>query len=211
MKKRNIIFALLMAMTMLITACGSGNQTLDGKWVGTMDLTKQFEDGVKTAYPDLAEYVDFEDLVFVFDVAFVDGEMSMVVQQASVDSFNKNFAAGMEALAEEYWTAGLAQIDMTMEEAMYESGMDEAAYLQRIYSTTGIDKMITSMTDVTNKTIERISKMEGTYTTPVDNELRLYYTENEYESMDYSFKGKVLNIVIKGDGFSLKVECEKSK
>ena len=211
MKKRNILFALLMAMVMLITACGSGNQTLDGKWVGTMDLTKQFEDGVKAAYPDLAEYVDFEDLVFVFDVAFVDGEMSMVVQQASVDSFNKNFSAGMKALAEAYWTAGLAQIDMTMEEAMYESGMDEDAYLQRIYSATGIDKMITSMTDVTNKTIERISKMDGTYTTPVDNELRLYYTENEYESMDYSFKGNVLNIVIKGDGFSLKVECEKCK
>ena len=211
MKKRNILFALLMAMTMLITACGSGNQTLDGKWIGTLDLTKQFEDGVKTAYPDLAEYVDFEGLVFEFDVAFVDGEMSMVVQQASVDSFNKNFAAGMKALAEGYWSAGLAQIDMTMEEAMYESGMDETAYLQRIYSTTGIDKMITSMTDVTNKTLDRLSKMKGMYTTPVDNELRLYYTDNEYESMDYSFKGKVLNIVIKGDGFSLKIECEKSK
>ena len=211
MKKRNILFALLMAMTMLITACGSGNQSVDGKWVGTMDLTKQFEDGVKAAYPDLADFVNFEELVFVFDIAFVDGEMSMEVQQASVDSFNNNFAAGMKALAEGYWTAGLEEYDMTMEEDIYESGLDEEAYLQQIYTVTGIDKMITSMTDVTNKTLDRLSKMKGTYTTPVDNELRLYYTENEYESMEYSFKGKVLNIVIKGDNFSLKVECKKSK
>ena len=59
MKKRNILFALLLAMAMLLTACG-GQKTVEGKWVGSMDLTKQFEDGIKAAYPDLAEYVDFE-------------------------------------------------------------------------------------------------------------------------------------------------------
>ena len=30
-------------------------------------------------------------------------------------------------------------------------------------------------------TLDKISKMKGTYTTPVTNELRLYYTENEEE------------------------------
>lgn len=211
MKKRSILFALLMAIVMLITACGSGNQALDGKWTGTLDVTKQFEDGIKAAYPDLEKYVDFEDLTFVLDIAFVDGVMSMEVQQESIDAFNEKFAAGMEGMAEGYWEAGLAQYDMTMEEDMYESGYDEEGYLQHIYTSTGIDKMITSMTDVTNKTLDRLSKMEGTYTTPVDNELRLYHTENEYESMEYSFSGKVLNIIIKGDNFSLKIECKKSK
>ena len=210
MKKRNILFAVLMAMVMLITACGS-NKTVDGKWVGTLDVTKQFEDGIKAAYPELEEYVDFEDLTFVLDIAFVEGEMSMSVQQESIDSFNANFAKGMKDLAEGYWAAGLAQYDMTMEEEMYESGMDEEGYLQYIYTTTGIDKMITSMTSVTNETLDKLSTMKGTYTTPVDNELRLYYDENQYESMDYSFKGKVLNIVIKGEGFSLCIECKKSK
>jgi len=210
MKKRNILFAVVLAIAMMITACG-GKQTLEGKWVGSLDVTKQFEDGIKTAYPDLADYVDFEELVFVLDIEFVEGQMSMSVQQESIDAFNANFAAGMEGMAEGYWAAGLAQYDMTMEEDMYESGYDEEGYLQHIYTSTGIDKMITSMTDVTNKTLDRLSKMEGTYTTPVDNELRLYHTENEYESMEYSFSGKVLNIIIKGDNFSLKIECNKSK
>lgn len=210
MKKRNILFAVLMAMVMLTTACG-GNKIVDGKWIGTLDVTKQFEDGIKAAYPDLAEYVDFEDLVFMLDIAFVEGEMSMSVQQESIDAFNANFAKGMKALAEGYWSAGLAQYGMTMEEEMYESGMDEEGYLQYIYTTTGIDKMITAMSGVTNETLDKFSNMKGIYTTPVDNELRLYYDENQYESMDYSFKGKVLNIVIKGEGFSLRIECKKSK
>lgn len=210
MKKRNILFALLLAMAMLLTACG-GQKTVEGKWVGSMDLTKQFEDGIKAAYPDLAEYVDFEDLVIKLDVSFVDGQMTMAVQQDSVDSFNAKFAEGMNNIAIGYWEAGLALIDMDLEEAISESGMTEEQYHKRIYKETGIDKMITSMTEVTNQTLEKLSGMNGMYTTPVDNELRLYYTEDTYESMEYGFKGKKLNITIKGDSFSLLIQCEKSK
>ena len=210
MKKRNILFALLLAMSMLVTACG-GQKTVEGKWVGTMDLTKQFEDGIIAAYPDLAEYVDFEELVFQLDIAFVDGQMTMSVQQESIDTFNEYFAAGMHNIAIGYWEAGLAMIDMDLEEAIIESGMTEEQYHNRIYKETGIDKMIESMTEVTSKTLEKLSGMNGTYTTPVDNELRLYYTEDTYESMEYGFKGKKLNITIKGDNFSLLIQCEKSK
>ena len=67
------------------------------------------------------------------------------------------------------------------------------------------------MSSVTTGTLDKLSKMKGTYTTPVTNELRLYYTENEYESMEYGFKGKNLNITIKGEGFSLLIQCEKTK
>lgn len=212
MKRRGILLSVLLILTMLVTGCGNSNQTLDGKWIGSLDVTKQFEDGIKEAHPDLAKYVDFEDLVFVLDIEFTEGQMSMSVQQDSIDTFNANFALGMEAIAEGYWEAGLAQTSgLTMEEAIYESGMSEEEYLEYIYKQTGIDKMLTAMTDITNTTLDKLSGMEGTYTTPVDNELRLYYTENEYESMEYGFKGKELNITIKGDNFSLLIECEKSK
>lgn len=208
MKKRNLLFALLLAMVMIVTACGS-NQTVEGKWTGTLDLTKQFEDGVKEAYPDLIEYVDFEDLVFKMDISFVDGQMEMKVQQESIDAFNTKFAEGMQLIAEGYWQASLAEIDMTLEEAISESGMTEEDYTKRIYTETGIDKMIESMSKMTNDTLEMLSKMKGTYTTPVADELRLYYTEDEFESMKYDFKGKQLNISIKGDSFILLIECER--
>lgn len=209
MKKRNILFAVVLAIAMMITACG-GKQTLEGKWVGSLDVTKQFEDGIKTAYPDLADYVDFEELVFVLDIEFVEGQMSMSVQQESIDAFNANFAAGMEGMAEGYWAAGLAKYDMTLEEDIYESGMTEEEYLQSIYKQTQIDKMIEGMNDITNKTLDRLSKMKGTYTV-LDSELRLWYTEDDYEAMEHSFKGKALNIIVKGDNFSLLIECEKQK
>lgn len=211
MKKRNILFAVLLAMAMLVTACGSSNQTVEGKWVGTLDVTKQFEDGIKKGHPDLAKYVDFDELAFKMDIAFVDGQMSIEVQKESVDAFTKNFTEGMQAIAVSYWEDGLATIDLTLEEAISESGMTEEAYMERIYKETGIDKMIESMSSVTTGTVDKLSKMKGTYTTPVTNELRLYYTENEYESMEYGFKGKNLNITIKGEGFSLLIQCEKTK
>lgn len=211
MKKRNILFAILLVMAMLITACGSNSQSLEGKWVGTLDVTKQFEDGIKAAHPNLAEYVDFEELVFVLDIEFVEGQMSMTVQQESIDAFNTNFAAGMEAIAEGYWEAGLtAKSGLTMEEAIFESGMSEEDYLEYIYAETGIDKMITAMTDITNTTLDKLSNMKGTYTT-LDTELRLWYEDETYEAMEYSLKGDDLDIIVKGDSFSLLIECEESK
>lgn len=211
MRKRNIVLIFFLIVMMAITGCAS-NQNIEGKWVGTLDVTKQFEEGVKTAYPDLAKYVDFEELVFVLDISFVDGQMIMAVSQDSIDDFHENFAEGMEDIAEGYWSAGLATYDMTMEEAIYESGMTEEDYLASIYKSTGIDKMITGMREVTNETLNKISNMKGTYTT-VGDELRLYYTKDNqtYEAMKYSLKGNRLNITIQGDGFSLLVKCKRAK
>ena len=209
MKKRIGLFALLLAMTILITACGSEKKSIEGKWLGTLNLTEQFEEGVKAAYPDLAEYVEFEDLFVEMDISFVDGQMETIVRQESMEVFNDNFAKGMQGMAVGYWEDGLSTIDLTLEEAISESGMTEEAYMKSIYSETGIDKMITSMTDITGQMIEKLSSMKGTYTTPVDNELRLYYTKDKFEAMEYGFKGKKLNITIKGDKFSLLIECKK--
>lgn len=210
MKKRSILLSVLLILTMLVTGCGSSSQSLEGKWVGSLDVTKQFEDGIIAAYPELADYVDFEELVFVLDIAFTDGEMSMSVQQDSINTFNSNFAAGMKNLAEGYWTAQLATYDMTLEEDIAESGVTEEEYMNRIYQETGIDKMIPAMKDVTNSTLDRLSQMKGTYTV-LDKELRLWYSEDSYEAMEHNFEGDELDIIVKGDGFSLLIECEKSK
>ena len=210
MKKRNIFFTLLIMVSMLLTSCGSSNQSVDGKWIGSLDLTKQFEDGIREAHPTLAEYIDFEDLVIKMDIAFVDGQMSIEVQEESVGAFQENFTTGMQAIALGYWEDGLRQIDLTLEEAISESGMTEEAYMQRIYKETGIDKMIESMSEITTETLDMLSKMKGTYTTPVAKELRLYHTEDKYESMEYAFQGKKLNITIKGDDFALLIQCDKS-
>ena len=211
MKKRYITAAFILVIAMLMTACGSSKQTLDGAWVGTLDLTKQFEDGIKEANPDLAKYVDFEALTFEMEVSFIQGQMELKVVPESMETFDANFAKGMKDVAVGYWEDGLASLNMTLEEATIESGMTEEEYLNHIYRETGVDKMIESMTGVTEKTLKKLSEMKGTYTTPVNQELRLYYSEDKYESMQYKFKGQQLNITIKGDSFSLLIQCEKNK
>ena len=210
MKKRIVLFSFVMALMMLFTACGTP-KTLDGKWVGKIDVTKQFEDGIKAASPEIEKYVDFEDLVVTLDVTFDGEEMAMVVNPESIITFNVKFAEGMKKIAVAYWAEGLSAMDFNLEEAITESGMTEDAYMRRIYQETGVDKMIESMSAITETTLDRISLLKGPYTTPVANELRLYYAEDKYESMEYKFVGNKLNITIKGDGFSLLVECEKSK
>ena len=210
MKRRNVLFAILLMVSLLLCACGDNSKKLEGNWVGKMDVTKQFEDGIKAAYPDLADYVEFEELSFVLDISFVEGTMKMSIQQDSIDKFNANFSEGMKSLAENYWSAELAKYDMTMEEDRYESGLTEEEYLNQIYANTRIDKMIPAMVQVTNTTLDKISQMEGTYTV-LGKELRLWYAEEQYESMGFSFEGKTLNIVIHGDAFSLLIKCEKNK
>ena len=211
MKKRSILLSVLLAFAMLLCACGSNQeQSLDGKWVGTLDVTKHFEDGVKKANPDLAKYIDFENLVFTVDIEFVEGEMSFVARQESIDTFEENFAAGMQKIAKGYWTANLATYDMTLEEEIFESGMTEEDYMAEVYKATGIDKMVEGMTTVTKATLDKFSEMKGMYTV-LGNELRLWYEEESYEAMQYGFKGKKLNITIDGGDFSLLIECEKSK
>ena len=211
MKKRYITAAFILVIAMLMTACGSSKQTLDGRWVGTLDLTKQFEDGIKDANPELAKYVDFEALIFEMEVSFIQGQMELKVVPESMETFDANFAKGMQDIAVGYWKDGLASLNMTLEEAIIESGMTEEAYMNHIYVETGVDKMLESMTGFTEKTLKKLSEMKGTYTTPVNQELRLYYSEDKYESMEYKFKGQQLNITIKGDSFSLLIQCEKNK
>ena len=81
MKKRCVLLSILLVLSMMLGACESGNP-FEGKWRGKLDVTKQFEDGIKANIPELAQYVDFEDLVFEIDVVFEDGVMSMVVDSA---------------------------------------------------------------------------------------------------------------------------------
>ena len=43
--------------------------------------------------------MDFDELAFKMDIAFVDGQMSIEVQKESIDAFTKNFTEGMQAMA----------------------------------------------------------------------------------------------------------------
>lgn len=213
MKKKTFLFSLLFIVMMMLSACGgssaSSGDPFEGQWNGTLDLTKQFEDGIIANYPDLEAYVDFEELVFVMDVVFEEGMMSMSVEEDSVTHFMTNFEEGMQKIGRESLEDWLTTQDLTLEEVVAESGTDEETYLASIFEQMGIDKMTTSMKEITNASLEGLSKIEGPYTFD-ETQLKLHHDEdNTFEGIGYEFKGKDLILTIKGDGFSLRVECEK--
>lgn len=208
MKKRCIVLSILLAFSMLLVACGSGDP-FEGKWRGTLDVTKQFEDGIVAKYPELADYVDFEELVFVVDVTFDDGVMSMAVDQSSVDSFYTNFADGMLKVEEGSLMEYLNAVELTLEEAVAESGMTEEEYLEDVLTNAlPVEQITASMTEVTDAALAGFEAVNGTYTFNEET-LNVRYEETEYEAIEYSFEGDDLILIFTGDGFSLRVECEK--
>lgn len=215
MKKRYFLLSILLIFSMMLGACGSGNP-FEGKWRGRLDVTKQFEDGIKAHYPDLVEYVDFEDLVFEIDVTFEDGVMSMAVDQSSVENFSTNFADGMLGVEEGSLMAFLDAAGVTLEEAVAESGMTEEEYVAARMSIPEvkevIEKMTTGMLSVTEMALSGFEAVNGTYTFN-DDEVHVRYEDDKYEAIAYSFEGDDLILTFKGiikdQEFSLRIVCEK--
>lgn len=215
MKKRSLLFAVLLMFTFVLSACGSGNP-FEGTWRGKLDVTKQFEDGIKEHYPDLVDYVDFEDLVFEIDVTFKDGMMNIKVDEASVENFNNNFAEGMLGVEEGSLMAFLDAAGVSLEEAVAESGMTEEEYIANRMNLPEVkavmDPMNENMLEVTNAALAGFNEVNGPYTFN-EEEIHIRYEEDKYESVEYEFEGKDLILIFRGEiqgvKFSLRIECEK--
>lgn len=211
MKKRSILLSMILIFTMMFTACGSNSGTGDpfeGTWKGTIDVTDQFEDGIIANYPDMNEYVDFEDLEFIVNITFADGVMNLDVDQNSIDAFVVKLEAGMQNTGYKKHIDDLKSFGMTLDEVVFESGMSEEEYLASVYKEMKIDQMISDMEIAANTSLEGLSNINGTYTFN-QNEINLRYDEETYESFGYVFDEDELEITIKGEGFTLLIECEK--
>ena len=211
MKKRCLLLSILLAFSMLLGACRSGDP-FEGTWTGKLDVTKQFEDGIKEHYPDLVDYVDFEDLVFEIEVKFNDGMISMKVDEDSVKNFTDNFAEGMLYVEEGSLMALLDAAGITLEEAVAESGMTEEEYMENRMSIPEvrevIEKMTTNMLSVTEAALKGFNEVNGPYTFDEET-IHIRYTEETYESVAYAFEDENLVLTFKGENFSLRIECEK--
>lgn len=207
MRKRNVLLSLMLAVVLLLTACGGGNP-FEGKWKGTLDLTEQFEDGIKANYPDFEEYVDFEDLVLVMNVEFTEDEMSMSVEEDSIDAFFANFEAGMQEFGESAFMAYLTSIDMTLEEAVAESGMEEEEFLEQALAQMQLHEMTSGMNAITEQSLAGLADLTGTYTFN-EEEINLRYSDESYEAIPFEFEGKKLILTFEGEEYFLRIECEK--
>ena len=183
MKRKYFLLSILLVFSMILGACGTGDP-FKGEWRGTLDVTKQFEDGIKANIPELAEYVDFEDLIFEIDVIFEDGEMSMKIDSDCYETFDSNFKDGMVGVEVGSLMAFLDAAGITLEEAVAESGMEEEEYIEARLSIPEVKEVIDTMTagmdTVTKQALTGFEKVKGTYTFNED-ELHIRYEENMYD------------------------------
>lgn len=209
MKKRNILLSVLLILTFTLMLGGcSSKDAFEGKWKGTLDLTRQIEDGIIEAYPELEEYVNFAGLTVGIDITFEDGMMSMSVNRTSVEEFENCFAEHMEEVEEGSLMVYLDTMGLSLEEAVAESGVTEEEYVSAMIQTLETDKMKESIVEIVNSALEGFEKVNGPYTFNEET-INVRYEELEYEAIEYAFEGNSLILTFRGEGFSLRISCEK--
>ena len=205
MKKRNLLVSLLLALALMITACGETSPFV-GSWRGTCDLTDLIiGESVLGTDETFSQYADeVEGLEFVIYFEFTEDEMSMSVDEASVDAFIENLETSMKNMMEAYMIDELAAYGISYEEYLMEAGMDSDEFLQSMIDEMDMTAQMEAMMDSMVEALE----LSGSYM--YDEEvLTIVYEDNTYEEMNYVFEDDVLTITfVDGEGMEIPIVCE---
>ncbi len=203
MKKRNILVSLLLALALMITACGEANPFV-GTWRGTCDLTDYILQTVVGEDETIAEFVEFEDLTFVINFEFTETELSMSVDEASLEDFVAHFEAGMISMMEKAMQEQFADADMSYEEMIVETGMTSEEYMKSLLHEMEMDVMMNAMAVDLAKALA----LDGHYTYS-DGVLTVTYEDNTYEEMQYTVKGNEMVITVSDGNTNFDIDCVK--
>lgn len=204
MKKKVFLVAALLVVTMLVTACGNSS-TLNGKWKGTCDLTDYYNSTVAEANPTLAEYVNFENLTFTIYYTFDDENVSISVDQESMDELATKIEAGYRVLIEAQAQSYIAEY----------AGLLEEDELAQEYGYESYDELITALVDgmqasVLTDTLGSQLELEGTYVYDVETGiLTVTYKDSSVEEMKAEFEGDNLVITISDGADEFYINCIK--
>ncbi len=205
MKKRNLFLALVMSLVMMLTACGNSNPFV-GTWRGTCDLTDYIVELMVADEPDMAKYVEFEDLKFEVIFEFTeDGEVEIYVDEDSVDEFVENVEDGMYNMMDKMFEEQLAEMGVTKDYLAAYMGYD--SYDAMMYDMIAAADMKGTMSGMFE-----VFELEGTYEyDEEDGELTIEYDDEDAgdEEFEYEFEDGKLYITAEADGEEFVFECEK--
>lgn len=205
MKKRNLLTALLLTLTLMLTACGEPSPFV-GSWRGTCDLTDLIvSESVLGSDEDLMQYADqIEGLELVINFEFTEDKMSMSVDDTSVDTFLVNLETSMKNMMEAYMVDELAAYGISYEEYLDEMGMDSDALMQAMLDEMNLDAQMRPMMESMAEALE----LNGSYMYD-EEKITIIYEDNTYEEMFYAFNEEVLTITfVDADGTEFDIVCE---
>lgn len=204
MKKRSLILILAMLVAMLFSACSEEEKPNPflGKWSGNMDLTDQIVEEMIAQDESLKEYADFENLVFTLEFEFTEEEVSFHVNDASAQQFISNVEAGIADMVDAMVADAAAEYSVTVENVYAGMNVTREDYIQSTIDAMQIEQMVNSITEAL--------ALNGTYQSD-DEKIVVFYEDNTYEEMNYSFEGEKLFITVSNGDNEFVIECTKAE
>lgn len=229
MKKRSILLSILLVVSMFITACGAADP-FEGKWSGNCDLTDYIMDELLVEYEEYAEYFEFDDLTIGFDFEFEEGNVTMSVNEESMDTFIANLEDGVYNMMDKMIVNEMIVMYQGMLPDENIQTLDDVAALtdgmyangQAILDDVASESGYATYEEFLTAAIEEIDAegmmdsliedfdISGTY--EYDEEegvLTFYYEDDTYEEMQYKFTDDTLMIRLSDGEAEFDVECEK--
>lgn len=151
--------ALGLTLTLALTACSSSDpkEKLVGAWSGQVDVMDQVVEGIRVTAPEIADELELENFYIPLEMEFRDDNTYiMTVDQEKLDE-------SMDALIQKLVDATMVYMeqmlkeqgitDMTVDEALAQSGMDRESFT---------DLMEQSMGNLSSSVVQQI-QTEGQY------------------------------------------------
>ena len=197
MKKRSLVLVLVLAMLMSLCACaGKESKSIVGTWKANFDFSEMMQESMGAeadTYGDI-----FKDLSLVFCFEFTKDEVTISVDEASIEAFKdemedimvKIFDISMEEMAK--------SADMTVDEVYASIGYTREEYLETFLAEMDIDSLAEELV------VEETSKYKaGKDVITVTNE------DGDTEEWAYTLDGDSLTLTVDMDGEEAVFNCKR--
>lgn len=159
MKHRWMALPLALGLTLTLAACGGNDpkEDLVGAWSGQVDVMDQVVEGMRVTAPEIADELELENFYIPLEMEFRDDNTYiMTVDQEKLDEsmdalIQKSVDATMVYMEQMLKEQGIT--DMTVDEALAQSGMDRESFT---------DLMEQSMGNLSSSVVQQI-QTEGQY------------------------------------------------
>lgn len=136
MKHRWMALPLALGLTLTLAACGGNDpkEDLVGAWSGQVDMMDQVVEGIRVTAPEIADELELENFYIPLEMEFRDDNTYiMTVDQEKLDEsmdalIQKSVDATMVYMEQMLKEQGIT--DMTVDEALAQSGMDRESFTQ---------------------------------------------------------------------------------
>ena len=208
MKKGKLLVALVMMMAMLITGCGkeekieTNNNSLLGKWSGTLDYTETFTNLMTAENAEIEKFLKFDNLTFSFVFEFSEEELAMHVDKASAAKFVSNAEVGIANMIDAMVAEEAAKNNITADDIFTGMETTRDAYIADTLKSMNLEVMV--------NTLAEALELQGAYEAD-ENTIVVVYDDKTYESMEYTLNGEELIICISDGTNELPIKCTKTE